>query len=264
MLNESELRHYETFGFVVLNELFTADEVATLSDEFDSGLARAYAHRPFDGTERHWLMMLGPDTPLFATLLEDPRFAEVAEQLYGEDVIGIGCDANQYVGNTHWHPDHRIDPAEDCFGVKFAFYLEPVDAESGALRLIPGSHKNPLHDDVRWSRDEMEADVPDLPAFVCDSEPGDVVAFDMRTWHASWGGSNGRRMCTCVYYNNPRTPEEESATRKRAESNKKTLERFHRPDDPYYHPAWVANPDGNPRRRKWLSRLSELGFLETV
>ena len=45
--------------------------------------------------------------------------------------------------------DHNADPTQDCYGVKFAYYLEPVDAESGALRLIPGSHKNPLHEDLR-------------------------------------------------------------------------------------------------------------------
>ncbi len=261
MLTDSQLIHYETFGFVVLREVFTRQEMDTLSDEFDSGLSAAYAHRPFNGTERHWLMMLGPDTPLFASLLEDERFSEVAEQLYGDDVFAVGCDANQYVGDTRWHPDHRIDPSEDCFGVKFAFYLDPVDGDSGALRVIPGSHKEPLHSEIKTNLERMEIDIPDVPGYVCASSPGDVVAFDMRTWHSSWGGSNGRRMSTCVYYNNPRTPEEEAATRGRAANNRKTLDRFHRPNDPYYHPHWLENHEGHPKRQKWLKRLTQLGFL---
>ena len=59
-------------------------------------------------------------------LLEDPRFCKPTEQLYGEDALGIVSDANRYVGHTRWHPDHSVDPAEDCYGVKFAFYLQPV------------------------------------------------------------------------------------------------------------------------------------------
>jgi ectoine hydroxylase-related dioxygenase (phytanoyl-CoA dioxygenase family) len=32
--------------------------------------------------------------------------------------------------------------------VKMAFYLEPVDADTGALRLVPGSHLEPLHSEL--------------------------------------------------------------------------------------------------------------------
>ena len=49
-------------------------------------------------------MMLGPQTPFFAHLPEDPRFYQVAEQLYGDDVFGMAADANRYVGDTRWHP----------------------------------------------------------------------------------------------------------------------------------------------------------------
>lgn len=262
MLTQHELLHFETFGFVILRDLFTDEEMKTLSDEFETGLAAAYDHRPFDGTERHWTMMMGPETPFFASLLDDRRFYEPAEQLYGEDAFGVGCDANQYVGDTHWHPDHRIDPKDDCFGVKFAFYLDPVDGTSGALRLIPGSHKSPFHEEVRSSLERLKLPVADVPSCICSSNPGDVLAFDMRTWHASAGGATGRRMSTCVFYNNPRTEAEEAATRKRAESSRKTPARFHRFDEPLYHPDWVANPTGNPRRRRWIERMVELGFLD--
>tara|TARA_B100001123_G_scaffold76568_1_gene86518 strand:- start:103 stop:645 length:543 start_codon:yes stop_codon:yes gene_type:complete len=106
MLSEQELIHFRTFGFVVLRQLFTAEEVETLRGEYELELDRVYQDQPFDGSERHWTMMLGDTTPLFATLLEGPRFCEVAEQMYGDDVIGIGCDANRYVGHSRWHPDH--------------------------------------------------------------------------------------------------------------------------------------------------------------
>ena len=178
MLDDRQYRHFQTFGFVALRQLFTPDEVETLRGEFEKGLDLAYPHHPFDGSERHWVKQMGPETPFYANLLEDERFWSITAQLYGNDAFAVGTDANRYVGDTRWHPDHRIDPHEDCYGVKFAFYLDPVDADTGALRLVPGSHKRPLHDDVRAYVEGQELE--QIPNYICVSEPGDVFAFDMR------------------------------------------------------------------------------------
>ena len=261
MLSDQQLLHYQTFGFVVMRQLFTADELTTINAEFNQAMEAAYQHMPFDGSTRHWVTMLGPRTPFFANLLEDPRLCTVAEQLYGDDTLGLMADANRYVGDTNWHPDtHSFQQ----FGVKFAFYLEPVSPETGALRLIPGSHRQPLHDELRESLKALQLEIRDVPAFVCTSKPGDVVAFDLRTWHGSHGGSDDRRMCTCVYYNNPKTAEEEAATRAQAAKNSATTARYHRPDDPQFDPHWVANPERHPKRQLWIDRLAELGFFEAV
>lgn len=262
MLNESQLQHFWTFGFVIMRDLFTPDEIETLRHEFETELNYLYADQPFSGEKRYWATMLHPRTPLYASLLEDPRFYSVAEQLYGDDVIGIGTDANRYVGDTSWHPDHRANPDEDCFGVKFAFYLDPVDATSGALRLIPGSHERSFHEHLSASMPELNLAVDEVPACVCPSNPGDVVAFDMRCWHASHGGATGRRMSTCVYYNNPRGELEEAATRKRAASSRETSAQFGRPGQPSFPSEWLANPQGNPRRQRWLERMAALGYFE--
>ena len=37
MLNNEQYQHFQTFGFVILRQFFTADEVATLSAEFETG-----------------------------------------------------------------------------------------------------------------------------------------------------------------------------------------------------------------------------------
>ena len=93
----------------------------------------------------------------------------------------------------------------------------------------------------------------------CKSEPGDVVAFDMRCWHASWGGSDDRRMCTLVYYNNPKTPEEDAATRNRARSNAKSPEHFNRPGTALYDPHWVENPMRSEKRQLGLIGCASWG-----
>ena len=258
MLTQQQIHHFNTFGFIILRQVFSKDELQTINCEVMQRMESAYQHAPFDGTKRHWVPMLERETPFFASLLEDPRFYKIAEQLYGEDVFGIASDANRYVGDTKWHPDTQ---SVHQYGIKFAFYLEPVDAETGALRVLPGSHKNPFHDELRQARKEARLELANVPAFVCESEPGDVVGFDLRLWHASLGGSNDRRMCTAVYYNNPKNQEEDRVTRQQAKANADTSVRFDRPPEPIHPPYWLANPHQNPKRQRWINRMKELGFF---
>jgi hypothetical protein len=258
MLDEPQVVHFQTFGFLILRQLFTPDEVKILNTEFTNQLEAVYRHAPFNGTKRHWVTMMGPETPFFASLLEDPRFYEPAEQLYGEDVFGTITDANRYVGDSAYHPDTG---SLHQYGVKFAYYLDPVGPETGALRVIPGSHKDPFHSEVKENLGKSGVTTREVPAHVCTSEPGDVVAFDLRLWHGSCGGSNDRRMCTTVFYHNPQTPEEEAVTRHQARSNPGFLAYFDRPDDPLYDPHWIANPEGDPRRQRWIDRMRELEFF---
>ena len=256
MLNNEQLQLFQAFGFVALRQGFTGDELSILSREFERGLDAAYADKPFDGSERHTRILTGADTPFFAHLPEDPRLYEIAEQLYGDDCIAMTSDANRYVGDTRWHPDHGIDASKDCYGIKFAYYLDPVDAETGALRVIPGSHKNALYSDIDEKIKSLDLDIRDLPSHVCRSEPGDLMAFDVRLWHASCGGSSGRRMCTVVYYKNPETPEEEVGMRWRADRCVQATAPV-----PFVNPHWAANLTGSARRRRWLDSLEKLGFM---
>lgn len=257
MLTDQEISFFNTFGFLVMKKVFGDEELHKMDLEFAEAMERGYRHMPFDGTRRHWLTMMDADTPFFASLMEDERLAVVAEQLYGDDVIGLGCDANRYVGDTKWHPDTL---SIHQYGVKFAFYLDAVDANSGALRVVPGSHRNPLHDDLHLARKEERLPITEVPAHVCISNPADVVAFDLRLWHASWGGSDDRRMCTVVYYNNPKIEEEDRVTREQGQRSVKSGEKFGIANGPIHSPEWRSNPNGNPRRARWIERLKELDY----
>ena len=143
MLTREQHRHFETFGFIVLRQFFSPREMQRAGNEFETALDALYADDPFDGSKRHSAILTGEETPFFAGLPEDPRLYGIAEQLYG-DCFPITSDANRYVGDSRWHPDHYIDVEKDCYGIKFAYYLDPVGPESGALRVIPGSHRNPF------------------------------------------------------------------------------------------------------------------------
>jgi hypothetical protein len=264
MLSDEQIAHYKTFGFVIVPRILPEDEIAQCGDELNHGLDAAYAHKPFDGTKKQMATMMGPETPLLASLLEDERFCGMAEQLGGDDIMGLISDANRRVGDTFWHADaHGVEQG----GVKIAWYLEPVDATSGSMRVIPGSHRDPFHDALKPllpypAPGELPSiPVADVPAYSCDTEPGDVLIFDPRTWHSSVGGPPGRLLCTLYYQINPQTPDQEAAARAFAEGNAKTPDTHDRPGDPWCHPQWLANRDGSAKRQRWIDRLRELDFF---
>ena len=136
-LTQEQLRFFEAFGYLVLRQFLGANDVEHLDRDHRDGLAAQYAPERHDGSERLWTRLTDEGTPYGASLMEDPRFLTPAQQICGEDVLGIGVDVNRYIGTTGWHPD---TPDETRNAVKFIFYLDPLDADTGALRVIPGSH----------------------------------------------------------------------------------------------------------------------------
>jgi hypothetical protein len=255
-----------------MRNVFSHDELKTIQQEFDHRAAVASSYKAFDGSERHNLNMMGDDTPFFASLMEDPRFAGTAEQMFGE-VIGQTTDANRYITNTYWHYDSG---SYEGYGVKFAMYLQPVRAKTGCLRVIPGSHRRPWFDDLddrpplryAWARQDFaraEADevIDSVPGYACESDPGDVVAFDQRTYHASVGGSKDRQMCTVVYHRYPRTPQEVAAGIVHAKGFMAERDNSAEPWNPRRTATdeWLANPRNDPRRQKWIQQWRELSEM---
>ena len=246
MLSDKQIVYFHTFGFLILRQLLSAGEMATINDEFIRRLESANPDHPFDATTRVSASLMGQDTPLLASLVMDQRFLGTAQDLYGQDVIGGSIGGDRYVADSEWHPDvgglHEGGP-------KFAIYLQPLDARTGALRVIPASHKLPFYDELRQNLGlHMEKSgfrTPELPAYVCESQPGDVVVFDMRTWHATVGGDKDRRMVSMVYQRNPVTAAGKEQLRAHARQALADLE-------------WLALVEHDPRGQQWIARLREL------
>ena len=255
-LTAEQLNHFNTFGFVVFRQLFSPEEMQTINREFDDGLDAWLDGAKHDGSKRHYASLMDGNTPYFASLADSERFGDAAEELLGRPVIAVAVDGNYYVGDTRWHPDtHSLDYA----GVKFTIYLDPQDASNGALRVIPGSHREPLHSAMQ--RDQMAAyGIPgdQIPAYAFVSNPGDVLAFNVGCWHAAFGGGSPRRMATFVYYEDPQTPEAIEAVKQVMRGNQTMFTKLGRPMYPAY---WRSVSD--PRHQRWIRRMAELDSLET-
>ncbi|MGH3156493.1 MAG: phytanoyl-CoA dioxygenase family protein, partial [Streptosporangiaceae bacterium] len=143
MLSHQQILHFRTFGYVLLPGLFSQDETDTLRQEVTGALADASGHVPSEGPDLggvsgDYLPLATGRAPFsLALIADDPRtFGACAELLGGPAVPSIGI-ATCFTGDSSWHT--RQGP--DVGGVTFWVDLEPRTAQTGALRLVPGSHR---------------------------------------------------------------------------------------------------------------------------
>ena len=233
MHTQEQLDYYRTYGFVVVRGLFSEAEMETLRAEFDHRASVASSYQPFDGTESQGMSMMGDDTPFYVSLLEDGRLADFAEEACG-GALGFSTEANRYVGNTYWHYDGA---GPHGVGIKFAFYLQPVRAETGALRFIPGSHKTQYHDAL-----------------------GQVLP----RYHACLGGGIDRHQSAINYHMDPKTPQQLEIAITDAGGYFEERDNSGTPWNPKTgaHPDWLANREGSPLRQHWIDRMRELSQIE--
>ncbi len=272
MLTDDQVQQFKLFGFIILRNLFTDGEMETLRTEFMHAAERnEESAGTFDGTETHIISMLGEDTPFYSSLLEDPRFYGPASQLFGDDVFGLETNAYRYVSNSPWHFNDGA-PNIHGYGPKYQFpVFEPTMADTGALRFVPGSHRDPWQSELtQWwplargsaGSEEGMAFLDNVPCFVAEVDLGDAVLFDMRLVHATSGGSSDRRMSCVTYYHYPETPEELEIMRTTARSFYKSPTRWNQAQ----WDEWFSNPHNSPLRQGWIDsweRLAKTPQLET-
>jgi hypothetical protein len=257
MLSNAQIDHFRTFGYVPLPNFLGVDRAGALRDEVDAAIRDAYAptydERVEDGISGHYLPMASRCTPLSASLVcDDPLLVDAAAQLLGTGVLPSVPEGVLYFGDAGWHDDDGIG----VHGVKFATYFDRLEGANGALRFVPCSH----HDDGRMLlRAYQRAGYDEFPAVVVDSRPGDVVAFDLHTFHAASGGRD-RLAWTTVYV---ATPDDEASRARTLRWMTDAFEQAFRGFDRERYPVWrdwLTDPDG--RRGRVIEGLRAAGVLD--
>ncbi len=215
-LSEQQRNFFQTFGFLGFPGLL-ADYIDTITQAFEDiwqTHGGGHSGRAHDGTARSALVQFVDQDERLCALLDDPRISGIAAGLLGDDFNYMGSDGNFYVGDTRWHSDGwRTNGVRH---IKMAFYLDPVGANSGCLRVIPGSCHTEDHfaqllqAQTGKSQDLWGIDGSAVPAIPLETQPGDLILFDHNTKHAAFGGGNRRRMFTmnlCQHYPDELLPE---------------------------------------------------------
>jgi hypothetical protein len=214
-LTPHQLAFMDVFGYLVFPGLLN-DRIDRITAEFEAVFTQhGGGHNGFvhDGTARSCLVPFIDQSEYLSSLIDDPRLDSIFADLLGDNYNYLGSDGNFYVGDTSWHSDTdwsgKMRGKPPRLFYKLALYLDPVDTNSGALRVIPGSHRfgdrfaEDLHAVIRRPEEHLGLSGDQVPAITLKSNPGDVVIFNQSLKHSSWGGSNRRRMftinCTAHY-----------------------------------------------------------------
>lgn len=202
-LTSEQLAFFDMFGFLAFPGLL-ADCIDRVTDGFEAVWAAnggGHNGKAHDGTARSCSVQFIDQNVYLSTLLDDPRIHDIAASILGDDFNYRGSDGNYYTGDTRWHSD-GYGGRGGIRHIKIAFYLDKLDGETGALRVIPGSHRigepyaDELERSIRNSPELWGVSGRQVPALALDTTPGDILVFNHDLKHAAFGGSQRRRMFT--------------------------------------------------------------------
>ena len=203
-LTDDQINYFRTFGFLKVKGLFD-EEIGQISTEFDSVFKehekdQHITHDPTHGErERRIIHAIAEKNEYLSALREAPKMVELASRLIDKDYKCINSDGSRFFCDSNWHADIYGAPL-NIFHLKVSIYLESLRGNSGAIRVLPGSH-NFQESYARDLRKEMNKETSpfgvgqqDIPGYVVETDPGDAVIWAFRVVHGSFNGNAGRRL----------------------------------------------------------------------
>jgi phytanoyl-CoA hydroxylase len=161
-LTAAQIYRYRTEGYVAVENVITAEQIATgrrLIEEFIEK-SRAVTHNDsvFDleddhcATAPHVRRIKSPAQahPFFAELLHSDPVLDLIESLIGPDIRALGSKLNLKTGSggaaVEWHQDFAFHPHtnDDVLALGIAF--DDSTLSNGCLHVVPGSHTGPMLD----------------------------------------------------------------------------------------------------------------------
>ncbi len=135
--------------------------------------------------------------PAFCEWLAQPSLVNRLRQLLGPELViplahhnCIMTKQPEFSSDTGWHQDIRYWSFTRPELVSVWLALGPETKQNGCLRLIPGTHRMTFErhrfDDDLFLREGVAENVPLIESQIpAELEPGDVLFFHCRTFHAA-------------------------------------------------------------------------------
>lgn len=155
-LAPAQVAHYEQHGYMVLPEVFSADEVALLRSELDRLRRDPIMQKreecitePQSGDIRS-IFSVHEISPVIAALTADERLSNIARYLLADKVYIHQSRVNYKPGyrgkEFYWHSDFETWHVEDGMpamrALSMSISLTENTPHNGPLMLMPGSHKH--------------------------------------------------------------------------------------------------------------------------
>lgn len=206
MLTDAQIAFYREQGYLLVEGVFTAEELAELNRVTDGFIHRARGLKSSDATfdlapdhsaEQPKVRRVKNPTRQHAAYdraMRNPRLLAILQDLLGPAVRFDHAKLNiKPVGGgaaIEWHQDWAFYPHSNDDLLAVGVFLEEVKPESGPLMVIPGSHKGVVHDHHHegvfvGAIDPAELYADREHAVVLTGPAGAVTLHHVRTLHAS-------------------------------------------------------------------------------
>ncbi len=214
MLTQDQVNHFETFGFLILRQAFSPEEIRQIVGAADELWAEELRRDP--GATDLGIAPFIELRPSLAWLAEDDRLYTAMDQLLGSGFVWSGSEGNNGLSSApahDWHADRPTARELDYLRIKIMLYLSPMKKEEGALRVIPGSHRNPLHTELHPFQAVHGQENPtffglpgsEVPCYALETQPGDAAVFSQSLFHGVYGKVPNRRYIALKYAARPTT-----------------------------------------------------------
>src|ERR1700730_6762274 len=162
MISEQDVQAYRRDGVIMVPDVLdaaTLTEVRSVIAELVAGAAKTLEHtdvydlEPGHTAENPRVRRI--KTPhkvhaLFNDIVRRPAVLDILKQLIGPNLRLHGSKLNmksaQYGSPVEWHQDWAFYPHTNDDVLAIGVLLDDVTLENGPLRIIPGSHRGPVHD----------------------------------------------------------------------------------------------------------------------
>ena len=146
--------------------------------------------------------------PVFEDLARDTDITDPVAALIGEDIRLYGSKINikaaGYGAPVEWHQDWAFYPHTNDDVLTVCILLDDMDADNGALCVMPGSHKGPIYDHHSngafcGALDLDDNDLDFTQAVPMTGRAGDMLIFHARCVHGSEGNRSNRQRRLLIF-----------------------------------------------------------------
>lgn len=206
MLSRADIDRYNEKGFIVVPDVLTGAEVASLRQATDTLIAGARnvsantdvydlepGHSPALPRVRR---IKTPDKwhPAFAAIVRHPGILAVLRDLWGPniryDLSKLNMKSAGFGSPVEWHQDWAFYPHTNDDLAAVGIMIDDIDLSNGPMMVLPGSHKGPIHDHHAGGRfcgaiDPVKTPLAWDRAEPCTGRAGSITVHHVRAVHGS-------------------------------------------------------------------------------
>ena len=220
MINDQEVAYYNDNGYLVVDDIYSAEEVARMRAVVDELIDKArgltdhdsvYDLEPSHTAERPRVRRIKEMYnvhPLFREMAEHPKLISVMTKLLGPNLIlhggKINIKAASYGSPVEWHQDWAFYPHTNDDVLAVGVMLDDMTEENGPLLCVPRSHKGPTfdhHQDGRFvgAMDPDQCDIDLNSAVPVTGKAGSCSFHHVRMVHGSGMNTSGKDRRLMLY-----------------------------------------------------------------